>query len=419
MTASTQERKTRKRDELSSVKRAFLFAVTCPLIYFYYTKKRKQRLLTKIPVVFRQITPQNDALCSLMSSVLQRSVRPSLFFKQVISSAEADKEVLTVRQLINIVGKEPNNNDPNTSHRFLCAILLHWNAKNEKKDSIFKERGPICHPVVLVIGNSIENECATSNCVKSLSQECLRNNLVVAQLVSKELTMKQDCCASATEIYINNAGVDYVRLAVDFVAKKLAPDQPLFLIGYSLGASLVVKYLGREGLKHGCNKIPRCVAGAISVSNPLHAGNARNTKDDTKHDQDFTNHNYYLSQVSVPLLKIVAPNDRRAYSNATQNPHFCTKNNPNVIVVAAANSTGHSLYWPVSRRYGLDELLSTFRKNKDSKYSGSGNWSDRVSMKFITAILNLRSRKENNSLSPSQYLDVPHETSNHFLRSKL
>jgi predicted alpha/beta-fold hydrolase len=42
---------------------------------------------------------------------------------------------------------------------------------------------------------------------------------------------------------------------------------PMFLVGNSLGANLVTKYLGEEGLY---GTIPKAVAGGISLGNPLH-----------------------------------------------------------------------------------------------------------------------------------------------------
>lgn len=41
------------------------------------------------------------------------------------------------------------------------------------------------------------------------------------------------------------------------------PEAPIYAVGYSLGANLLVKYLGEEG-KHGY----RPLAGAVAVSNP-------------------------------------------------------------------------------------------------------------------------------------------------------
>jgi hypothetical protein len=54
-----------------------------------------------------------------------------------------------------------------------------------------------------------------------------------------------------------------VALAVNTIHARF-PDAPLFLVGFSLGANIMVKYLGEEG--------PRAigkVAGAVSISNPF------------------------------------------------------------------------------------------------------------------------------------------------------
>jgi predicted alpha/beta-fold hydrolase len=42
---------------------------------------------------------------------------------------------------------------------------------------------------------------------------------------------------------------------------------PLFLVGYSLGANLITKYLGKEAL-HGT--LPGCIGGGAALGNPLH-----------------------------------------------------------------------------------------------------------------------------------------------------
>ncbi|CAN0076202.1 unnamed protein product [Ectocarpus sp. 12 AP-2014] len=60
----------------------------------------------------------------------------------------------------------------------------------------------------------------------------------------------------------NGAFTGDVRLAVSHVRNRY-PEAPLYAIGYSLGANLLVKYLGEEG-RNGF----RPLAGAVSVSNP-------------------------------------------------------------------------------------------------------------------------------------------------------
>lgn len=42
---------------------------------------------------------------------------------------------------------------------------------------------------------------------------------------------------------------------------------PIFLLGYSLGANIITKYLGEESL-HGT--LPKCIAGGAAMGNPLH-----------------------------------------------------------------------------------------------------------------------------------------------------
>jgi len=46
----------------------------------------------------------------------------------------------------------------------------------------------------------------------------------------------------------------------------MARNQSIFIVGNSLGANLIVKYLGEEGLS---NTLPACVAGGVSLGNPL------------------------------------------------------------------------------------------------------------------------------------------------------
>lgn len=53
-----------------------------------------------------------------------------------------------------------------------------------------------------------------------------------------------------------------VRLAVSHIRHRY-PEAPIYAVGYSLGANLLVKYLGEEG-KRGY----RPLAGAVAVSNP-------------------------------------------------------------------------------------------------------------------------------------------------------
>jgi predicted alpha/beta-fold hydrolase len=50
------------------------------------------------------------------------------------------------------------------------------------------------------------------------------------------------------------------------ISARLDENVPLFLVGNSLGANLMAKYLGEEGLS---GTLPACVAGAVSLGNPM------------------------------------------------------------------------------------------------------------------------------------------------------
>jgi predicted alpha/beta-fold hydrolase len=53
---------------------------------------------------------------------------------------------------------------------------------------------------------------------------------------------------------------------VQQISARLDKEVPVFLVGNSLGANLLTKYLGEEGLS---GTLPACVAGGASLANPL------------------------------------------------------------------------------------------------------------------------------------------------------
>ena len=64
----------------------------------------------------------------------------------------------------------------------------------------------------------------------------------------------------------NAAFTGDLRNLVLQISVRMEEKVPVFLVGNSLGANLVTKYLGEEGLS---GTLPACVAGAISLGNPL------------------------------------------------------------------------------------------------------------------------------------------------------
>jgi predicted alpha/beta-fold hydrolase len=58
-----------------------------------------------------------------------------------------------------------------------------------------------------------------------------------------------------------------MRCVVQNITARFEGNAKLFLVGNSLGANLITKYLGEEGLSE---TLPKAVAGGISLGNPLH-----------------------------------------------------------------------------------------------------------------------------------------------------
>lgn len=57
-----------------------------------------------------------------------------------------------------------------------------------------------------------------------------------------------------------------MRGVVLYLSSRLATNTPLFIVGNSLSANIVTKYLGEEGLS---GTLPSCVAGGAALGNPL------------------------------------------------------------------------------------------------------------------------------------------------------
>jgi len=90
--------------------------------------------------------------------------------------------------------------------------------------------------------------------VMSPSFRCVAVNLRGASPLFPLLTPKAYCAGSS----------DDFKIAVEYI-HKLLPHSPLFLLGYSMGANVVVKYLGEEGEKaKGVG-----VRGGMAISNPF------------------------------------------------------------------------------------------------------------------------------------------------------
>ena len=99
--------------------------------------------------------------------------------------------------------------------------------------------------------------------VRSLTRECVRRGWIAVGFNFRG-------CGGVplnTPRTYNGAYTGDIRGVVQTVSRRLQfHQQPLFLVGNSLGANLVAKYFGEEGK---CGTLPPCVVGGWTLGNPM------------------------------------------------------------------------------------------------------------------------------------------------------
>ena len=121
--------------------------------------------------------------------------------------------------------------------------------------------GPIDLPVVIIL-HGINNDTGFGY-MKSLMRSCSDRGWIAVGMNfrgcgGQELTTPRGYTAAYT---------GDLRSVVQKIAVRLKGDTPVFLVGNSLGANLITKYLGEEGFS---GSLPSCIQGGVSLGNPLH-----------------------------------------------------------------------------------------------------------------------------------------------------
>ncbi|KAL3936886.1 MAG: hypothetical protein SGBAC_007885 [Bacillariaceae sp.] len=231
-----------------------------------------QRKLTKPPVTMGQIAP-GSAMAGIYSkmsetagSILTRSIQPSLFVgtRGKISSTAAyllggpssTEKHLRFREII-------------TMTQGGAKVAIDWEIpvdgqqrSTKSTDELRNEilEGPILDPVVILI-HGINND-ASFGYMRSLARSFSNRGWNAA-------SMNMRGCGGiemTTPRGYNAAYTGDLRNLVYHVSARLSKDVPLFLVGNSLGAAILTKYLGEEGLS---GTLPACVSGAASLGNPI------------------------------------------------------------------------------------------------------------------------------------------------------
>jgi predicted alpha/beta-fold hydrolase len=238
-------------------------SLTAGLTYELYLQRR----LTGPPFVLGQLPPNTairavyDKLTATSDAILSRSIQPSLLVgtRAQLSSTAAyanggpsanHSEYIRFREIYTMAADG-------------AQIGVDWevprNPANRKEEVM---HGPIQDPVVIIL-HGINNH-SQFGYMKSLQR-------TFAQRGWNAMAVNFRGCGGVrmtTPRGYNAAYTGDLRSLVQQVASRMSQNDRsrIFLVGNSLGANVVTKYLGEEGL---AGTLPDCVAGGVSLGNPM------------------------------------------------------------------------------------------------------------------------------------------------------
>lgn len=232
-----------------------------------------QRSLTQPPVTIGQL-PKGSAMASIhgkmtstSDSILSRSIQPSLFVgtrghvssvaAYLLGGPSSTEEHIRFREIITMADDG-------------AIVAVDWEvpwrkgsassniSQDHRKTEILK--GPIRQPVVIIL-HGINNDTSFGY-MQSLQRSFANRGWNAA-------AMNMRGCGGiemTTPRGYNGGYTGDLRNLVHHISGRLDKNVPVFLVGNSLGANIMTKYLGEEGLS---GTLPRCVSGAASLGNPL------------------------------------------------------------------------------------------------------------------------------------------------------
>ena len=249
-------------------------SLSCPPIVF---GQCGPPILSSPPAINNQLPLQAiyQRLSATPESILTQPIKPSLFVgtRGSVASTVAygmlgpPETHLTLRQVLTMsadgakIGLDwelPPIKDSST--------LPDKHSSEEARKERVQTRGGIHLPLVLVLTGM--NNDTSFGYVRSLMRTFTDRGWMA-------VSMNFRGCGKVpltTPRCYNGGYTGDIRSVVQYLESRLAKDVPLFLVGNSLSANLVTKYLGEEGLSR---TLPKCVAGGVCLGNPLlmHANN--------------------------------------------------------------------------------------------------------------------------------------------------
>jgi len=239
-------------------------------------ESKRRKSLTDIPLIYHQDTERNHRLHSLMSAIFLRKYKPSLF--------------IGTRSMLNSVvayakpGPVAHNRMRETiaMSRDGATIALDWEfpttytttTETESSSSIQHQHcyllgksRPIAENIVLILHGI--NTDSSFGYMRSIMNSCTNNNWIAVGMNARSYGNID----MTTPRFMNSAYTNDLRNVIQILSSRQAPSANLFLIGFSMGANTLVKYLGECGAA-GAGCLPPNVIGAISFANPMKINHA-------------------------------------------------------------------------------------------------------------------------------------------------
>ncbi len=237
--------------------RNVLAATTVAAASWYAIEKRRQRKLTQVPLVMGQI-PKASHIESISNKltknqgILSKPIVPTMIVGThgQLASAVAYMSPGPSSKM-NVLRFE----ETVTSSLDGAEIVIEWEVPAARNTNT-----KISHPTVLILHGI--NNSSKYGYIKSLQRTMTNRgwNTVAMNfrgVAGRPMTTPR----SYTAAYTGD-----LRSLVNQLVKRLDPTAPLFLVGNSLGANLITKYLGEEGL---AGTLPSNVLAGISLGNPF------------------------------------------------------------------------------------------------------------------------------------------------------
>lgn len=238
---------------------------------------RLQKSLTKPPITFSQLPAggymekiykqltddpfHGKTERSTSTKILSRTIQPSLFVgtRGMVSSTAA------------YLGRGPSSRINYLRFREIftmsqdgARIAIDWEVREDSGETKRTKQdilnGPIRKPVVIIL-HGINND-ASFGYMKSLSRSFCNRGYISASMNFRGCGhVKLSTPRGYTAAYTGD-----LRSLVNQISARLDNNVSVFLVGNSLGANIMTKYLGEEGR---CGTLPSCISGGVALGNPL------------------------------------------------------------------------------------------------------------------------------------------------------